>query len=188
MLIASVQMGASPKTEMYPFAPAESEMHPSAPAAPKMHQLDFFQTNRVIVLKSTSIRPIVFTSIFKIFAVYVPELAVFLCKVNDVVHIRESHGDIGIGRAIINGEPACFGVAEGRAGEADVGNKTGGFIKRLRRHQIRIRPVQYLGGIVQVEQSRTITVDKAVAGVYHAVVNHQPAFTGLDRDGACADF
>ena len=41
--------------------------------------------------------------------------------------------------------------------------------------------------LVEIEQRRAHAVDEAVAGIHHAVIDHQPAVVGFDGDRAGAD-
>ena len=109
----------------------------------------------------------------------------------DVVHqgidLGEGHGEVGVRRAIVDGDAAGVGVLEGGAGEAHAGHEALLLIPLLGGQQEVLAAILHLAGLVDVQDGRAEGIDEAGAGAGRAVVEQQPALAGLDGRGAGAD-
>ena len=89
-----------------------------------------------------------------------------------------------VGAAIVNSHAARLGVVELSAGEADVRNIAREFVLLLRGDKVGTAAIDGLPRLVKVEQRGAKAVHVAIARVEYAMVEEQPALTGLDGDGA----
>ena len=106
--------------------------------------------------------------------------------VPDLLHGSESHAHVTVSAAVVNGDTTSRRVGQGGAGEAHIRHEAPFLVPFLRCQQIILAAVEYLRGLVYVEDSRADTVNVAVAGVHDTVVEQQPALVGLNRSSASA--
>ena len=110
-----------------------------------------------------------------------------LCPLHDLGDVAEGESGDSVGASVVDGYAACLGVVQFCAGEADVGHVAGELIDLAGCNEVWAAAIDGLPGLLKVEQGRAEAVDVAIAGAEHAVVEQQPAFAGLDGDGAGAN-
>ena len=92
-----------------------------------------------------------------------------------------------IGCAVVYSDTSGSCIKESCAREAYVGNVAYALIGCFGMKDVISATVKNLPWLVLVKNCSTDLVDHAVAGLSNAVINKQPAFVNLDRDGACAN-
>lgn len=108
-------------------------------------------------------------------------------EVDGFVDGGEGEGHACVRGAVIDGDPARFGVGKGGAGEYYVRHVADAFIYLVRGEQEAVRAVQHLPRLVDIEQGCAYAVGEAVAACEHAVIKHQPALVRFNGGRACAD-
>ena len=76
---------------------------------------------------------------------------------------------------------------QGSAGEGHAGHVAHELVVLARADEVLAAAGKYFPGLLQVQQGAAERIDIAVAGAEDAVIEEEPAFGGLDRDGAGAD-
>ena len=106
---------------------------------------------------------------------------------DNLVHRGERQTDVGVRRAVVDGDAASITVLQGSAGENDVRHEAGRFVGFFRRQQVVFAAVQHLRRLVDVQNRAAHGVHEAIAGGRDAVVEQQPAFGRFDGGSAAAN-
>ena len=104
-----------------------------------------------------------------------------------LVNGGEGHAGDGVGSTIVDGDAAGVGIGQGSARERNVRHVTGELIALFRTEDIEVASFLHDPRLLVVKKRYAEAINEAVAGVQNAVINHQPAFIGLDRNRAGAD-
>lgn len=107
--------------------------------------------------------------------------------IHHLVYGGEGQTDIAVGAAIVQSDAAGVGILQGGAGEADVGHEAALLIPLFRGQKEVAAAVQYLTGLVLIQNGTADGVDEAIAGSGNAVVEQQPALAGLNGGSTAAD-
>lgn len=113
--------------------------------------------------------------------------AVLLCPLHDFGNVSEGETRNGVGAAIIYSYATCLGVVYFGAREANVRYIAHTLVRSLRSDELWTRTMGCLPGLFEVEQSRTESVNVAVARAKHAVIEQQPTLRCLNGHRTCTD-
>ena len=108
-------------------------------------------------------------------------------RIQQLGEVAVRHARDRVGAAVVDGEAIRRRIDERRAREDHVRHVTDLLVRHLRREEVVAGTRDDAPRLVEVEQRRAHRVDEAVARGEDAVVDHEPALVGLDRDRAGAD-
>ena len=96
--------------------------------------------------------------------VAIVEDAVGFDVVDDGVHGGEGQADVGIRRAVVDGDAAGVSILQGGTGEDHIGHEAADFIGFFRREQVVGAAVEHLAGFIDIQDGAAHGIDKAITG------------------------
>ena len=102
-------------------------------------------------------------------------------ELNQFVDRGKGQTGYGIRAAVVDGNASGILIRERGAGEDDIGHIADAFVEFPRSHEVVPGTILDLPRFIQIQKGGTDTIDIAVAGGEHTMVNQQPAFVGFNR-------